>query len=73
MRMLLLWLKQYDRLMVAWRERRLAPKDPLYTRIKDPGQLIHNISGALSAIVKEWIGELGIDLLKYSTTASTKQ
>ena len=65
-RLLVLWLKQYDRLMLGRHSRRLAPEDPLYTRIKKPGEPISSMSHALSGIVKEWIGDLGIDPQKYS-------
>ena len=60
------WLKIYDRLMLARHSRRLAPEDPLYTRLKDPGEPIVDMSHALGGIVKEWIGGLGIDPKRYS-------
>ena len=60
------WLRIYDRLMLARHSRRPAPEDPLYTRLKDPGEPIVDMSHALGGIVKEWIGGLGIDPKKYS-------
>ena len=60
------WLKIYDRLMLARHGRRLAADDYLYTRLKNPGEPIVDMSHALSGIVKEWIGGLGIDPTRYS-------
>ena len=65
-RLLVMWLKEYDRIMVARHGRRLAPEDPLYTRIKIPGKPISSMSHTLSTILKDWVVELGIDPKKYS-------
>ena len=65
-RLLVLWLRTYDRLMLARHGRRLGPDDPLYTPIKNPGEHIADMTHALGGIVKEWIGGLGIDPRKYS-------
>ena len=65
-RLLVQWLKTYDRLLLGRHSRRLAPEDPLYTRIKNPGEPIADMSHTLGGIVKEWIGGLGINPQKYS-------
>ena len=71
-RLLILWLKAYDRLMIEKHGRRLAAGDPLFTSLKFPGEPLVNMSQALSGIVKTALADLGINPENYSAHSLRK-
>ena len=71
-RLLMLWLKAHDRLMVAKHGRRLSPHDPLFTSLKNPGEPISNLSRTLGNIVKTVMADLGLDPTVYSAHSLRK-
>ena len=72
LRLLMIWLKTYDRLMRAAHNRRLAPWDPLFASHKTPGQPISNMSRTLGAAVKEAVADIGLDPSRYSAHSLRK-
>lgn len=71
-RLLILWLKAYDRLMIEKHGRRLAAADPLFTNLKCPGEPLANMSQALGGIVKTALADLGINPENYSAHSLRK-
>ena len=72
LRLLILWLKAYDRLMVHKHSRRLTLEDPLFTNLRNPGEPIADMSQALGGIVKAAITDLGINPENYSAHSLRK-
>ena len=72
LRLLMIWLKTYDRLMQAAHNRRLGPEDPLFASHKTPGQPISNMSRTLGTAVKEAVADIGLDPGRYSAHSLRK-
>ena len=72
LRLLMIWLKTYDRLMQAAHNRRLEPGDPLFASHKTPGQPISNMSRTIGAAVKEATADIGLDPGRYSAHSLRK-
>ena len=73
-RLLIQWLKVYDRLLIAHRGTRLTADRPLFTNLRDPGHALNadSMSRMLGRIVKAAVSELGLDPRTYSAHSLRK-
>ena len=70
-RLLLCWLRDYDRLLSA-RGSRLAGHHPLFTNLKHVGEPIKYLSRTLGTIVKEAVASIGLPPGEYSAHSLRK-
>ena len=71
-RLLLRWLKAYDRLLLATRGRRLTADDALFCNLKRPGEPISHMTKLLGGLVKAAMADLGHNPDDYSAHSLRK-
>ena len=71
-RVLLMWLKVYDQLLVANQGARLAGHHPLFTSLKNVGEPIAAMARTLGRIVREAMSSIGCDPDRYSAHSLRK-
>ena len=71
-RLTLLWIKDYDQLLVQHLNRRLAGTDPLFCNLRNPGEPIKNMSRTLGEAVKKLMADIGQDPARYAAHSLRK-
>ena len=71
-RLTILWLKDYDQLLIRHCGRRLAATDPLFCNLRNPGEPIKNMSRTLGEAVKKLMADIGHDPDRYAAHSLRK-
>ena len=71
-RLMILWLRIYDRLVQQCLGRRLEPSDPLFCNLRNPPAPINSMSRTVSDALRELMAGIGCDPDRYSSHSLRK-